>query len=117
MERTANNVGTQTTWGGRAPRTGTNHPEGNNNNGGGNVQENPQEPSMFQLMQTLVRVVHQQQQQQNVVMQLRDTRGIIEFKKLSPPSFEGSTDSLEAFRRYKIIQRKKNECSVLRAKW
>ena len=51
-----------------------------NNNGGRNVQGYPQGPGMFQLMQTLAGVVHQQQQQQNVTMQLRNTGGITEFK-------------------------------------
>ena len=59
MERTADNVENQTTGEGRARQTGTAQLEESNNNGGGNAQRSQSEPSMFQLMQTLVGVVHQ----------------------------------------------------------
>ena len=63
MERIADNVENQTTGEGRVLQTGTAQLERSNNNDGGNAQGSQQEPSMFQLMQTLVGVVHQQQQQ------------------------------------------------------
>lgn len=49
-------------------------------------------------MQTLIGVVQQQQQhiQQNVVVNKGQRSGIIKFKKLAPPSFEGCSDPLKA---------------------
>ena len=60
-----------------------------------------QQPDMFQLMQTLIGVVQQQATTGNNVARIMEQRqghqsNMTEFKKLTPPSFEGSTKPLVA---------------------
>ena len=59
------------------------------------LQENQQSPEILQLMQTMTDLMRQQQEL-NIKVHSRGSSGLAEFKKLSPPSFEGSTDLLEA---------------------
>ena len=48
------------------------------------------------MLQEQLQQHQQKQQQQNAVNQRRQSNGMSEFKKLTPPSFEGATDPLEA---------------------
>uniref|UniRef100_A0A2N9GJY8 RNA-directed DNA polymerase n=1 Tax=Fagus sylvatica TaxID=28930 RepID=A0A2N9GJY8_FAGSY len=71
-----------------------------NTNGTG-IDKQGQQPDMFQLMQTLIRVVQQQTTTRNNVARMMEQRqghrsNMTEFKRLTPPSFEGSTEPLVA---------------------
>lgn len=67
-----------------------------------NAPQGQIQDGMLQLMQTLIKVVQQQQEQQQQQMQQNGVVNggprsrIAEFKKLAPPSFEGSADLLKA---------------------
>ena len=60
-----------------------------------------QPPEMIQMMQTLVGVVQQQVTTGDNLAKMMEQRqgrhgGMIEFKRLSPPTFEGTTKPMEA---------------------
>ena len=81
-----------------------------NNSGNGKDQQDGnrdcrhdqgQPPEMIQMMQTLVGVVQQQVTiGDNLARMMEQCRGhhggMIEFKRLSPPTFEGNTEPMEA---------------------
>ena len=103
MEEGGDNIGNPAGWGNRARQSDANQPPQNNNDGMENAQGSQQQPDMYlSLMDTLTGIVQQQknqqvqQQQQINMVQTRQVTGITEFKKLSPPSFEGTTDPLVA---------------------
>jgi hypothetical protein len=71
-----------------------------NTNGTG-IDNQGQQPDMFQLMQTLIGVVQQQTTTGNNAARMMEQHqghrsNMTEFKRLTPPSFEGSTESLVA---------------------
>jgi hypothetical protein len=79
-------------------RKAANIPE---NTDGTGVDNQGQQPDMFQLMQTLIGVVQQQTTTGNNVARMMEQRqghrsNMTEFKRLTPPSFEGSTEPLVA---------------------
>uniref|UniRef100_A0A2N9EHF1 Integrase catalytic domain-containing protein n=1 Tax=Fagus sylvatica TaxID=28930 RepID=A0A2N9EHF1_FAGSY len=79
-------------------RKAANIPE---NTDGIGVDNQGQQPDMFQLMQTLIGVVQQQTTTGNNVARMMEQRqghrsNMTEFKRLTPPSFEGSTEPLVA---------------------
>ena len=81
-----------------------------NNSGNGRDQQDGnrdcrhdqgQPPEMIQMMQTLVGVVQQQVTTGDNLARMMEQRrshhgGMIEFKRLSPPTFEGTTEPMEA---------------------
>ena len=81
-----------------------------NNSGNGRDQQDGnrdsrhdqgQPPEMIQMMQTLVGVVQQQVTTRDNLARMMEQRrshhgGMIEFKRLSPPTFEGTTEPMEA---------------------
>uniref|UniRef100_A0A2N9EF72 Integrase catalytic domain-containing protein n=1 Tax=Fagus sylvatica TaxID=28930 RepID=A0A2N9EF72_FAGSY len=77
-------------------RKAANIPE---NTDGIGVDNQGQQTDMFQLMQTLIGVVQQQTTTGNNVARMMEQRqghrsNMAEFKRLTPPSFEGSTEPL-----------------------
>jgi hypothetical protein len=79
-------------------RKAANIPE---NTDGIGVDNQGQQTDMFQLMQTLIGVVQQQTTTGNNVARMMEQRqghrsNMAEFKRLTPPSFEGSTEPLVA---------------------
>uniref|UniRef100_A0A2N9FDG8 RNA-directed DNA polymerase n=1 Tax=Fagus sylvatica TaxID=28930 RepID=A0A2N9FDG8_FAGSY len=71
------------------------------NTDGTGIDNQGQQPDMFQLMQTLIGVVQQQTTTGNNVARMMEQRqghqsNMTEFKRLTPPSFEGSTEPLVA---------------------
>uniref|UniRef100_A0A2N9FT08 Reverse transcriptase n=1 Tax=Fagus sylvatica TaxID=28930 RepID=A0A2N9FT08_FAGSY len=76
--------------------------DGTGENTDGTIVDNQgQQPDMFQLMQTLIGVVQQQTTTGNNVARMMEQRqghrsNMTEFKRLTPPSFEGSTEPLVA---------------------
>jgi hypothetical protein len=68
---------------------------------GSGIDNQGQQPDMFQLMQTLIGVVQQQTTTRNNVARMMEQHqghqsNMTEFKRLTPPSFEGSTEPLVA---------------------
>ena len=71
------------------------------NTDGTSIDNQEQQPDMFQLMQTLIGVVQQQTITGNNAARMMEQRqghrsNMTEFKRLTPPSFEGSTEPLVA---------------------